>query len=145
MFILLFQVIFFIFLLHPFIYFYFSFSIISSFLIFIIYFIILFLMFLTFLLGFGCFSYLVGFILLLAAAIHSSPLICGTQNEKNIIKTPRELSGGEEGNLIIIYLYYYNFMFICYSFYCIELYFIFTFLLYYYYSVLCSTFVNLYY
>jgi hypothetical protein len=35
-----------------------------------------------------------GFILLVAAAIYVSPLICGTSNEKAIVKTPQEVEGG---------------------------------------------------
>jgi hypothetical protein len=44
--------------------------------------------------GFGAFTYVLGFILLVAAAIYVSPLICGTSNEKAIVKTPQEVEGG---------------------------------------------------
>ena len=45
-------------------------------------------------LGFGAFVYILGFILLAASAIYTSPLICGTSDETKIIKSPHEINGG---------------------------------------------------
>lgn len=42
--------------------------------------------------GFACFVFMVGFILLLAAAIYVSPAACGSANEKLTIKRPIEIN-----------------------------------------------------
>mmetsp|Transcript_8981 Transcript_8981/g.13497 ORF Transcript_8981/g.13497 Transcript_8981/m.13497 type:complete len:138 (+) Transcript_8981:71-484(+) len=41
--------------------------------------------------GFASFCHILGFVLLLAAAIFVSPLICGSNNEKKIVNNPQEL------------------------------------------------------
>jgi hypothetical protein len=44
--------------------------------------------------GFACFIFMVGFILLFAAAIYISPSACGSNNEKETIKKPLPIQQG---------------------------------------------------
>eukprot|EP01040_Poterioochromonas_malhamensis_P007949 gene7949-8591_t len=44
--------------------------------------------------GFAAFAFILAFILLIAAAIYVSPLFCGSNNEKKIIRSPQEIDSG---------------------------------------------------
>jgi len=44
--------------------------------------------------GFAAFCYILAFILLVAAAFYVSPIFCGSQNEKKIIRSPQEIDSG---------------------------------------------------
>eukprot|EP01038_Epipyxis_sp_PR26KG_P007678 gene7678-10448_t len=41
--------------------------------------------------GFASFVYIIGFILLIAAAVYISPIICGSNNERKTIRSPQEI------------------------------------------------------
>eukprot|EP01038_Epipyxis_sp_PR26KG_P009900 gene9900-13320_t len=41
--------------------------------------------------GFACFVYLIAFILLISAAIYMSPIVCGSNNERKMIRSPQEI------------------------------------------------------
>mmetsp|Transcript_22897 Transcript_22897/g.23549 ORF Transcript_22897/g.23549 Transcript_22897/m.23549 type:complete len:140 (+) Transcript_22897:76-495(+) len=41
--------------------------------------------------GFATFCHILGFVLLCAAGIYVSPLVCGSNNEKKIVNNPQEL------------------------------------------------------
>jgi hypothetical protein len=56
--------------------------------------------------GFASFCYILGCVLLFAAAIYVSPLMCGSANEKKMLRTPTEIESGyapysenEKGNI----------------------------------------------
>ncbi len=44
--------------------------------------------------GFACFCYLLGFVLVTSAAIYISPLMLGSNNEKKMINSPKEIDSG---------------------------------------------------
>ena len=44
--------------------------------------------------GFASFCYIIGFFLLLSAAVYVSPLICGSNNEKKMVQNPQEIDTG---------------------------------------------------
>jgi hypothetical protein len=48
--------------------------------------------------GFACFIYLVAFLLLSFAAVCVSPFICGSFNERNVIRNPQELHLDEKAD-----------------------------------------------
>ena len=61
----------------------------SSLLFFLLFF---FLFFFHLFLGFGAFAYILASILLVSAAINTSPLFCsGTENEKKMLRSPQEI------------------------------------------------------
>ncbi len=41
--------------------------------------------------GFASFCFIIGFLLLTAGAIYISPLICGSNNERKMIRAPEEI------------------------------------------------------
>lgn len=41
--------------------------------------------------GFASFCFIIGFILLTAAAVYISPLMCGSNNERKMIRSPEEI------------------------------------------------------
>lgn len=44
--------------------------------------------------GFASFCFIVAFLLFMAAAIYVSPLMCGSNNEKKMIRSPQEIESG---------------------------------------------------
>lgn len=44
--------------------------------------------------GFGAFIFILAFILLIATAIYTSPLFCGSANERKMITSPQEIDNG---------------------------------------------------
>ena len=44
--------------------------------------------------GFGAFCYIIAFLLALAASITYSPLFCGSDKERKMIKSPEEIGDG---------------------------------------------------
>lgn len=44
--------------------------------------------------GFGAFCYIIAFLLALAASIYYSPLFCGSDKERKMIKSPEEIGDG---------------------------------------------------
>ena len=47
--------------------------------------------------GFASFVFILGFMILFIAAIYASPILCGSINEKKMIRTPTELEGCKFG------------------------------------------------
>ena len=48
--------------------------------------------------AFAAFSYILGTLLLFIGAIYISPLICGSANERMMLKSPSEIDGGYASN-----------------------------------------------
>jgi hypothetical protein len=48
--------------------------------------------------GFAAFSYVAGCIILFIAAIYISPLLCGSANERMMLRAPSEIKGGYATN-----------------------------------------------
>ena len=44
--------------------------------------------------GFACFVYLIGFLILVVAAVMISPLIMGSSNEHKMVSSPQEIDAG---------------------------------------------------
>lgn len=48
--------------------------------------------------AFAAFAYILGSLLLIIGAIYISPLICGSANERMMLKAPAEIDGGYASN-----------------------------------------------